>query len=694
MADAIQVASLFATLSLRDEMTSALGSAKKGLSGFADGLTNLGGQVSALGGAFSALSAPLTGAFEGAVSASTKFNESMTNVQSVTQASQAEMDALSAKVLEIGTNSRYGGNQAALAMYEISSGVADASTHMAILEASIHTAQAGNAGLAGTTAALVSVMNSYGFSADKAGYASDVLSRTVAVGVGSMDEFAAALPLVTGYAKNLDISFADLGAQMAFMTTKGFSANQAGTQLRAMMLAALNPNERMKKALKELGFSSGEAAIKQLGLVGAMKAISGTSVATTDGLAAILGSSEALTGAMALLGDDADTALSKFTTGLEGATAAAEAIQMQSAAAQFDLARTSMEKLSITAGDALKPALTDAMNFIQPIVSKVIEWVQANPQLVLAIGAIVSALATLGPILGIVGSGLAAIGTVIGVIASPIGIVVAAIAALALAFSTNFMGIRDAIQPVIDGIVLTLGNIATTIQDVITAIGEYLTKNPEFTTALVLVAGAVGVVSAAFAVATTGVGLFTGAVGVLLSPIVLITAAMAALLWTINEFYPGGFSKLLSDAATSAQQLGFIILFYLNSAVQWIRQRFEELIQTVQGVIDKIKEFLGLQGQANISGGIVPQNGVAPAMMPNIMSGGFASGGYTGDGPAGEVAGMVHRGEWVVPRGGALVMEGGGDTYNVTVYANSAAEGRAAADSFEQRIRELKRSRS
>ncbi|MCZ2097326.1 MAG: hypothetical protein LC121_13905, partial [Anaerolineae bacterium] len=34
----------------------------------------------------------------------------------------------------------------------------------------------------------------------------------------------------------------------------------------------------------------------------------------------------------------------------------------------------------------------------------------------------------------------------------------------------------------------------------------------------------------------------------------------------------------------------------------------------------------------------------------------FAGGGYTGDGAPHEVAGSVHKGEWVVPRGGALVL--------------------------------------
>jgi hypothetical protein len=40
-------------------------------------------------------------------------------------------------------------------------------------------------------------------------------------------------------------------------------------------------------------------------------------------------------------------------------------------------------------------------------------------------------------------------------------------------------------------------------------------------------------------------------------------------------------------------------------------------------------------------------------------------GGYTGDGPRTQPAGIVHRGEYVIPKGGALVSGGGGRTVTV-----------------------------
>ena len=65
----------------------------------------------------------------------------------------------------------------------------------------------------------------------------------------------------------------------------------------------------------------------------------------------------------------------------------------------------------------------------------------------------------------------------------------------------------------------------------------------------------------------------------------------------------------------------------------------------------------------------------------------FATGGYTGDGPPGEVAGLVHRGEYVVPRGGALVLErnsGGSSPTIVVQQLNTFGDWRNAVRQLEQ----------
>jgi hypothetical protein len=60
--------------------------------------------------------------------------------------------------------------------------------------------------------------------------------------------------------------------------------------------------------------------------------------------------------------------------------------------------------------------------------------------------------------------------------------------------------------------------------------------------------------------------------------------------------------------------------------------------------------------EAMFPGGSSPNLSSGSGQSPSIY--GYAKGGYTGDGNPNEAAGIVHRGEYVVPSGGALVVRG------------------------------------
>lgn len=382
-----------------------------------------------------------------------QFSESMTNVAAVLGQTREEQAALSAEILDFGATARAGPQAVAAAYYDIVGGVADATTHMAILQQATAVSEAGNAQLTSTTAALISVMNSYKFSADQASFASDVLTRTVQVGVGTMEDFATALPMVTGLANSLGISFDELGASAAYLTTQGFSASIATTQLRAMMTALLNPNEKMNILLRDSGFATGQAAIQSLGLAGAYKALQTSANNTGVSLASAAGSVEALNGAIALSTQEAANALGNFNDGLEGATSAAREIQMASPAAQMDLFKSSIEAMRIEIGNALIPALNLLIEKVRPVISVITEFAQANPVviqtifgIVAALGAFVGWMTVVQPIIGSVRAAMLMLNASMG----PLGIIAMVIAGM---FITNFGGVRDifaeSIMPVI-----------------------------------------------------------------------------------------------------------------------------------------------------------------------------------------------------------------------------------------------------
>jgi TP901 family phage tail tape measure protein len=596
---ALQVASLFGVLSLDDSnFRSGLSSAKTGLSSFGSDLQKAGASVTAI-------SAPIASLFGVSVKKAADFDEAVRNTGAVLNLTSEQITNLSSELLGIGSNTRAGPQAVAEAFYDIAGGVADASTHMAILDAAIHTSQAGNANLQGTTSALISTMNSYGFAADEAGRVSDVLTQIVGKGVGTMDDFAGALPEVTGLAASLGIPLEDVGTMMSFLTTKGGTASQAATQLGANMSALMKPNEDMKDALMELGFESGEAAIKQLGLVGALRAVSATSTAGSEGMAALLGTQEAVRASVHLLSDGFIGFSDTFQSSIDGVTKKAEDIQMEGPSAQIDLFRSRIDALSITVGNTLGPALNLMLDTMKPIIDSTIAWIQQNPELTSQIGL----LAIGGTLLG---GGLFVLGTI-------------------------FTGV------------------------------------------------------------STVVGVLTGAVGFLLSPVGLLIAGIAGIIFAANELYPGGIAKLFMDAAVSATMLAGIFSAILGSAVQWVRDRFVELLNTVNDVLGKINEFANRVGAgAGGIGGIIQGLASGQFNLGQVLGavGAEFGGARAGGGP------VMGGGAYIVGERGPELFTPGSSGYvhsndsmggiqigSIVINANTRAGGEAAMDGALARAR-------
>jgi tape measure domain-containing protein len=105
----------------------------------------------------------------------------------------------------------------------------------------------------------------------------------------------------------------------------------------------------------------------------------------------------------------------------------------------------------------------------------------------------------------------------------------------------------------------------------------------------------------------------------------------------------------LANASTEYIKLGGIAGDVINGIIQdLVRLAAKQALfgsNGGAGIIGSIGSFLGLGGSSSV-GGISAE---AQSWLDNYTPKGFATGGYTGDGPRNEVAGVVHRGEYVIP---------------------------------------------
>ena len=349
------------TLFFKDQFTAGATQAKTGFNSMAKAAESLGKSNALLDTASklsiaTSMTEPfrqkLSAALQGPSTLAAGLDSSFKNIQSVTGATGAEMAKLQGQLIAVGGTSVAGIQATVDTFYDIAGGVTDASVRMPTLTAALSMAEAGQADLGASTKGLISVMNSYSFSADKAMFASDVFTRTVGAGVGSMDEFVSAMSPMAGLASSVGMKFDDLGASLAFMTTKGATASLAATQTKAAIVALLNPNEKMAKLFARMGVESGSAMIKQYGLAGALSQIKDALGGSSDAMAKVLGSTEALQGATTLTDATFKSFSETFASGLDGITKSARAVQLEAYEAKMSRLKSSQDAFAAKMGES------------------------------------------------------------------------------------------------------------------------------------------------------------------------------------------------------------------------------------------------------------------------------------------------------------------------------------------------------
>lgn len=281
-----------------------------------------------------------------------QLNSIFVNIKTVTGKTKEEMLSFQKQVLAVGGRSTQGLEKTASAMYDIVGGVQDATLHIPMLEAAISLAEAGQADLTVSTKGLISVMNAYKFPAEKASFASDVFTRSVSLGVGTMDEFVSSISPIAGLASSAGISFEELGSSIAFMTTQGVSASMSATRLQAAIVALMKPNKTMEDAIRKTGYASGSAMLKELGLAGSLQVLSIALGNSQDKMAEALGSTEALQGAIALTNSTFTDFSNTYMEGLNSITKASQKTQLESYEAKIARLNSAKEIFKQKVGNA------------------------------------------------------------------------------------------------------------------------------------------------------------------------------------------------------------------------------------------------------------------------------------------------------------------------------------------------------
>jgi TP901 family phage tail tape measure protein len=287
----------------------ATGAAMSGA--LSDSLGKFGNQATKIGRQLSiGISAPIIALGAASDKAFLAYDTNLTKVAALTGAGATQTQEWSQQVLDLA--SRYGiaGEDAANALYLITSSGIKGQAAIATLDTTLKASAVGMGDAATVAGLLTSAMNAYGEGNLSAAQAADVLAGAVQESKVPADQLAGSISNLLPFGKQLSVGFDQITGAMAALSLQGTNAAMAATQLRGIFNGLLDPSAQAAKAFTRLGLNVKDlrTTLSTQGIVPTLRKIRDAIVAnggeSDSELAEIFGNVRALTGAFGLLNDE------------------------------------------------------------------------------------------------------------------------------------------------------------------------------------------------------------------------------------------------------------------------------------------------------------------------------------------------------------------------------------------------------
>lgn len=220
--------------------------------------------------------------------------------------------------------------------------------------------------------------------------ASDLAFQTVKLGQTSFPELAASMGKVVPIASALNISQEELFGSFATLTGVTGSTAEVATQMKSVFSGLMTPSTQLSDTISSLGYSSANAMLDELGLIGTLDKLTAACGDDKQAVAKLFSSVEAQTAVLALAGSQTENWVQKTEAMAGAADATSNAFDKSTDNLQgkLDKMKQVFETFKIRVGNILIPIVTNivdkaipkieaAFNNIVPVISKV--YIAAKP---------------------------------------------------------------------------------------------------------------------------------------------------------------------------------------------------------------------------------------------------------------------------------------------------------------------------
>jgi TP901 family phage tail tape measure protein len=297
-----------------------------------------------------------TGIFGGGLDSAIDFEAQLDRVAAKGGYTASEIEALQQAAQQLGAQFGISGTEAAQGMESLAAAGLSAKEAIATLPQVLALASSEQISADAAATKLIDSLSIMGLGFEEAGRMADVLSKGADITTSSASQLAEALSMAGGTARAAGMDLEYTVAALDLLHKNGIKGSEAGTALRAILTALLDPASKASQELDALGITS-----RDLGTV--MAALQARGAAASGAILAF--GQEAGPGLRALI-SEGQGGLTEYITQLKNAEGAALATAEQTGGNL----KSALDTLS-SAWESLKSALLDPL--LEPITKQVRE---------------------------------------------------------------------------------------------------------------------------------------------------------------------------------------------------------------------------------------------------------------------------------------------------------------------------------
>jgi len=554
------------------KLKSALNSASSQMSSFGSKMQSVGKSMTAK------LTLPLVAAGAAATKMAFDFDKSMGQIESLVGIAGDEVKKMGEAAKKMAVDTGRSANEAAEALFYITSAGLKGSDATDTLNASLKAAAVGLGETKVIADLATSAMNAYGVQNLNASASTDIMVAAVREGKLEASALAGAMGSVIPIASNMGVGFDEVGAAMAAMSRTGTDAASGATQLTAILASIKKPTEGAVQAMAKMGLSTEDVqkSLSEDGLLATLEMLQSGLKQTGQDTTAIFPNIRALKGVLDLTGAGIEDNRKIFDALSNTMGATDEAFKKTSQTASFQMTQglNAMKSSLLSVGQVILTAVAPAVQKIGAFFTSLSEKFKAlSPTTQKIIVAFAGIVAALGPVIAIIGTLLTmapAIGAAFTLMMGPVGLIIAGLTAIAVVIYKNWAGIKAALIKVGNYFIELYNNslpIKLAVNAIIMqfknflAVGKFVFKS---------------VISVFKAFGNAALGILGGVGDLIMGVFTFDMAKIKQGFSGIGDAMKGGFTEAIDGIKENASELGTSVVDNFNDALN-------------AGKIDKIK---------------------------------------------------------------------------------------------------------